>query len=94
MNERVWMCEREIRRINSRIIYVSICIKRELWTVIVLNAPGMERSEEERDVFWEELKGCIDICEDRGKVVIIGDVNARVGDSKIRGVISKFGVSE
>ena len=57
-------------------------MKREFWTVIVVYAPGMERSEEERDLFWEELKGCIDVCEDRGKVVIIGDMNAKVGISR------------
>ena len=76
MNERVRMRVREIRRINSRIMYVSMCIEREFWTVIVVYAPGIERSEEERDVFWEELKRCIDVWEDSGKVVIIGDINA------------------
>ena len=33
--------------------------------MIVVYAPGMERSEEERDGFWEELKGCIEVCENR-----------------------------
>ena len=74
-------------------MYVNICIKRELWTVIVVYAPGMERSEGESDVFCEELKGCIDVCEDRGKVVIIGVINARVGDSEVEGVVGKSGVS-
>ena len=92
VNERVWMCVREIRRINLRIMYVSICMKRKFWTVIVVYAPGMERSEEERDVFWEELKGCIDACEDRRKVMIIGGMNAKVGDSEVEGVVGKFGV--
>ena len=77
------MCVREIGIINSRIMYMGICIKRELWTVIVVYAPGMERSEEERDVFWGELKGCIEVCGDRGKVALIGDMNARVGDSEV-----------
>ena len=45
INERVWMCVREIRRINSRTMYVSICMKREFWIGIVVYAPGMERSE-------------------------------------------------
>ena len=71
MNERVWMCVREIKGSNSRILHVEICIKREFWTVIVVNTPGMERPEEERDDFREELKGCIEVCEDRRKVVII-----------------------
>ena len=46
-----------------------------------------------RDVFWEELKGWIDVCEDRWKVVIIGDMNARVGYSEVGGVVGIFGVS-
>ena len=92
MNECVWMCVREVRRINLRIMYVGICIEREFWTLIAVYAPGMERSEEERDGFWKELKGNIRVCEDRGKVVIIGDMNARVGDNEI-GVVGKFGVS-
>ena len=32
-----------------------------------------------RDRFWKELKECIEACEDR----VIGDINARVGDSKV-----------
>ena len=93
IKERVWMCVREIRRINSKIMYVSISIKREFWTVIAVYVPRMERSEEERDVFWEELKGSIDVCEDRGKVVIIGDMNAKVGDREVEGIVEKYRVS-
>ena len=93
VNEHVCICIRVIRRINSRIMYAGICIKKEFWTVIVVYALGMERLEEERDVFWEELKRCIDAYEDRGKVLIIGDMNVRVGDSEVEGVVGKFGVS-
>ena len=71
LNECVWICVKEIRRINSGIMYVGICIKKEFWTVIVVYDPGMERSEEERGGFSEEMKGCIEVCEDRWKVVII-----------------------
>ena len=31
MNERIWMCVNEIGSINSRIMYVGLCIKREFW---------------------------------------------------------------
>ena len=61
--------------------------------MIVVYAPGMERPEEERDGFWEELKGCIVVCKERGKVMIIGNMNARVGDSEVEGVAGKFEVS-
>ena len=49
-------------------------------------------SEEERDEFWKELKGCIEVCEDRGKVVVIGVMDARVRDSEVKGFVDKFGV--
>ena len=42
---------------------------------------------------WKELKGCIDVCEDKRKVVITEDMNARVGDSEVERVVGKFGVS-
>ena len=89
MNERVWRCVRKIRRINSRIMCVGVCIKREFWTVIVVFTSGMERLEEERDGFWEELKGSIKLCEDKGKAVLIRDMNAKVGDSEGEGVLGK-----
>ena len=38
--------------------------------------PKMEIWKEERDVFWEELKGSIDVYEDRVKVVIVRNMNA------------------
>ena len=49
MNERVWMCVKEIMKVNSRIIHARLCIKMEFWSVINVHAPGMEESEEERD---------------------------------------------
>ena len=58
------MCEKEIRRINSSIMYLGICIMREFWIMIAVHVPEMERSEEERYKFWEKLKGCIEVFED------------------------------
>ena len=71
MKEHIWMCVRGIRRINSKIMHVGLWIKRVFWDVIVVYAPRMERSEVERNGFWEELKGCIEVCEDRGKLEVI-----------------------
>ena len=41
----------------------------------------------ERDIFWEELKGCIELCEDKGTVLLTGDLETRSRDSKIEGVV-------
>ena len=47
MNERIWMSAKEIRRLNSNVLYVGLRIK----SVTAVYAPGMEGSEEERDGF-------------------------------------------
>ena len=62
--------------------------------MVSVYAPRMERSEEEKDSFWEELKGFIKTCEDRGKALVIGDMNVRVGGSKVESVVGRVGVSE
>ena len=36
------------------------------------------------------MTGCIEIRDDRGKEMIIGDTNARVCDSEVEGVVGTF----
>ena len=54
--------------------------------------PGCERSEEERDEFWNDLTRCVDGLTTRNYVVVLGDLNARVGDGEVEGVVGKYGV--
>ena len=55
--------------------------------------PGSERSEEEREAFWSELAGCSEErTRDGCNVVVLGDLNARVGNEEIIGVMRKYGV--
>ena len=78
-------CVKEIRRVSSWMMHLGKCIKREFWSVISVYVTGMERSEEERNSFWEKLKGCIESWEDRGRCM-----NARMGDSEVEGVEGIF----
>ena len=52
----------------------------------------MWRSEEERDEFWNDLTRCVDGLSTRNYVVVLGDLNARVGDGEVEGVVGKYGV--
>ena len=36
--------------------------------------------QEQRDRFWEEIKGCIEARANKMRVLVIGDVNASVGE--------------
>ena len=51
-----------------------------------------EQRRRERERFWKKLKGCIKAYEDRRRLLVIGDMNAKVRD-EVEGVASKFGVS-
>ena len=65
---------------------------RECWAFVSVYGPGCERSEEERDVFWNELTRCVDGLSKRNYVVVFGDLNARVGHEEVEGVLGKYGV--
>ena len=47
---------------------------------------------DERENVWDELKGCTEACEGKGGVLVIGDMNARVGDREVEVVIGEFGI--
>ena len=46
-----------------------------------------------RDEFWNELTRCVDGLSTRNYVVVLGDLNARVGDGELEGVVGKYEVS-
>ena len=51
------------------------------------------REVRKRDEFWNELTRCVDGLSTRNYVVVLGDLNARVGDGELEGVVGKYGVS-
>ena len=54
--------------------------------------PGSERSEEEREEFWSELSECVGSFGRNESVVVLGDLNARVGSEVIEGIVGQYGV--
>ena len=78
-----WMGNKvvEWKEVSSRMMWVRVRIGREC-----------ERSEEERDEFWNELTRCVDGLSTRNYVVVLGDLNVRVGDGEVEGVVGKYGV--
>ena len=51
------------------------------------------REVRKREEFWNELTRCVDGLSTRNYVVVWGDLNARVGDGELEGVVGKYGVS-
>ena len=83
-----WMVNKvvEWKEVSSRLMWVRVRMGRECWAFVC------ERSEEERDEFWNELTRCVDGLSTRNYVVVLGDLIARVGDGEVEGVVGKYGV--
>ena len=57
--------------------------------------PGSERSEEEREAFWSELAECVEERKRRWcQVIVVGDLNARIGNEEVHGVMGSMGYRE
>ena len=54
--------------------------------------PGNERSEEEMEEFWSELSECVGSFGRNESVVVLGDLNARVENELIEGIVGQHGV--
>ena len=89
-----WMGNKvvEWKEVSSRLMWVRVRMGRECWAFVSAYGPGCERSEEERDEFWNDLTRCVDGLSTRNYVVVLGDLNARVGDGEVEGVVGKYGV--
>ena len=89
-----WMGNKvvEWKEVSSRLMWVKVRMGRECWAFVSAYGPGCERSEEERDECWNELTRCVDGLSTRNYVVVLGDLNARVGDGEVEGVVGKYGV--
>ena len=74
---------------SSRLMWVRVRMGRECWAFVSAYGPGCERSEEEREEFWNELTSCVDSLSTRNYVVVLGDLNARVSDVELECVVDK-----
>ena len=65
----------------------------EDWVFVGAYGPGRERSEEFWEAFWSELSRCVKERKRGGShVVLLGDLNARVGYEEVLGIMGKCGV--
>ena len=89
-----WMLNKvvEWKEVSSRLMWVRVRMGKECWAFVSAYGPGTEKSLEVRNGFWYDLTRCVEGLSRRNYVVVLGDLNARVGDSVVEGVVGKFGV--
>ena len=79
----------EWQEVSSRLMWVKVKFRREIWAFVSAYGPGSERGDEEREDFWSDVEECLESFGPEVKVVLLGDLNARVGNEIVEGVVGK-----
>ena len=82
----------EWKEVSSRLMWVNVKLGIERWVFVSAYGPGSERSEEEREHFWSSPSEFIESFGEQCNVVVLGDLNARVGDVVVEDVVGRYGV--
>ena len=77
---------------NNRMI--SVCLQGKPFniTLIQIYAPTSRAEEAEVEWFYEDLQDILELTPKKGVLLIIGDLNAKVGLQETPGVTGKFGL--
>ena len=83
----------DINYINERLLEINIDLKGKSVKIIVAYGPNEDAAKEHIDEFYNELQMAIDRTKTNQEVMILGDLNARVGNNaeSCCGVIGKEG---
>ena len=92
LSGRMWGKVAEYKCLDSRIMWVKLKLDGEIVVVVSVYAPGMEKKEDERERFWARFSECLAGFESNERVIVLGDMNAKVGDRERDGIVGKFGV--
>ena len=85
MKEIMWQDMVEYKAVNSRIIWVKVRVSGSLWVFVAGYAPSGSCSEEKRD-FWWKVDEVLNGFGREVKVLLLGDLNAKIGRVMIEGV--------
>ena len=77
---------------SSRFMWVRVKIVRERSVFISENGPGSDWSEKVIERFWSELSECVGSFGRNESLVELGDLNARVGNEVIEGIVGHHGI--
>ena len=92
IKRRLWGSITKYKCVSPRMMWVKLKVAGEKIVIVGVYGPGMERSENERDAFWECFSECINGFSENERIVVLGDMNAKVGNREEYRVVEKYGV--
>lgn len=90
LHEKYEQCIESIDYINDRIIKVSLKINHRQTHLISTYTPDISKPIEESETFYQDLQNTIDKLNNTDKIIILGDLNARIGREVIPGIKQKY----
>ena len=78
--------------VSSRIMWLKVQLVVEKWVFVSTYGPESEKSDEEKELPWGNLNECLGSFRENVRVVVSGDLNARVENESVMDVIGKYGV--
>ncbi|XP_045461580.1 craniofacial development protein 2-like [Harmonia axyridis] len=79
-----------IQYIDERILVLSLNSECGKTHIISVYAPDSSRKKEETDAFYERVEAEVRRIPSTEKVIILGDLNARVGNNVLPGIMNRF----
>jgi hypothetical protein len=83
---------RDWKAVSSRVVLVRLQCGNEKWVIVSAYGPGNEKNKDDRKWFWEALNECVSQIEQSVRMVLLSDMNARVGNMEMEELIGKFAV--
>ena len=92
LDEEISKCVKAYWSVSSRVLLVKIQAKPFDLNVIQVYAPTGDHTEDEVEEFYEDLNKARKMCKSQEVVMVIGDLNAKVGKGVERQVVGPYGL--
>lgn len=80
----------DIKYISDRLLRTTLKFDEEVMHIIPVYAPDTNKPEQDAIDFYESLQQELDQTPQNEKIVILGDMNARIGNLIVHGVKQRF----
>lgn len=90
LHETYEQCIENIDYVNDRILKISLKVNHMQTHLISTYAPDISKPTEESETFYQHLQNTIDKLSNTDKIIIHGDLNARIGREVIPGIQQKY----
>ncbi|KAI8436544.1 hypothetical protein MSG28_010075 [Choristoneura fumiferana] len=79
---------------SNRAMLIHIEAKPRNIDIVQLYAPTVEKSEQEIEDFYREVEHLLEIAQKHEMCIVMGDMNAKIGEGEVQGVVGKYGLGE